>query len=69
MFPPKYVEVLIPGTFECDMIWKIRVCADETELRLGQYDCCPYRERKTPGEGRGTERECLGTREGDIRVM
>lgn len=56
----RQVEVLTPGTCECDLIWKW-VFADVTKFRslgrvLIQYDRCPC-EKRRKDTGRETRRE------------
>lgn len=50
-------EVLIPGTYECDLIWKQGLCKyNQVKMRSGvwgliQHDWCPYKKRRTEFPG------------------
>ena len=50
--PTSYVEVLTPGTSECDLIWRWGLYrGNQVKMRslgwaLIQYDWCPYKKRK-----------------------
>lgn len=50
--PGRYVEVLSPGSWEGDLIWKWGFCRrDQDEVTawaLIQCDCCPSKKRKVP---------------------
>lgn len=64
--PKKYIEVLIPGISECDLIWQQGLyTGNQFKVRLSgwvliQYHWCPYK------EGTWTQREDKTLKKGDV---